>query len=78
MPLIEPERISSDLTLILTTAFDNAWAKFKASGSALAGGGYAPLTRDLLAKRITNTAQNGERDTNRLVDDGIAYLSELK
>jgi hypothetical protein len=36
MPLIEPERISSDLTPILTTAFDNAWAKFMASGSALA------------------------------------------
>jgi hypothetical protein len=78
MPLIEPERISSDLTPILTTAFDNAWAQLKASGSALAGEGYAPSTRALLAKRIIKTAQNGERDTNRLVDDGIAYLSELK
>jgi hypothetical protein len=78
MPLIEPERISSDLTPILTTAFDNAWAKFKASGSALAGQGCAPSTRDLLAKRIIKTAENGERDTNRLVDDGMAYLFELK
>ena len=78
MPLIEPERISSDLTPILTTAFDNSWAKFKASGSALAGQGGALSTRDLLAKRIIKTAENGERDTNRLVDDGIAYLSELK
>ena len=78
MPLIGPERISSDLTPILTTAFDNAWAKCKASGSALAREGYAPSTRDLLAKRIIKTAENGERDTNRLVDDGIAYLSELK
>jgi len=78
MPLIEPERISSDLTPILTTAFDNAWAKLKASGSALTGECYAPSTRVLLAKRIIKTAQNGERDTNRLVDDSIAYLSELK
>jgi hypothetical protein len=78
MPLIEPERIASDLTPVLTTAFDNAWAKFKASGSALAGEDYAPSTRDLLAKRIIERAQKGERDTNRLVDDGIAYLSELK
>ena len=78
MPLIGPERISSDLTPILTTAFDNAWAKFKASGSALAGQGGGLSTRDLLAKRIIKTAENGERDTNRLVDDGIAYLSELK
>jgi hypothetical protein len=78
MPLIEPERISSDLTPILTTAFDDAWAKLKASGSVLAGEGYASSTRALLAMRIIKTAQNGERDTNRLVDDGIAYLSELK
>jgi hypothetical protein len=78
MPLIEPERISSDLTPILTTAFDNAWAKFMASGSALAGDGYAPSTRGLLAKRIIETAQKGERDTNRLVEDGLTYLSELK
>jgi hypothetical protein len=46
--------------------------------SALAREGYAPSTRDLLAKRIIKTAQNGERDTTPLVDDGIAYLSELK
>jgi hypothetical protein len=78
MPLIEPERISSDLTPILTAAFDNAWTKFKASGSALAGEGYAPSTRALLAKRIIKTAQNGERDTMRLVDDGLAYLAALK
>jgi hypothetical protein len=78
MPLIGPERISSDLTPILTTAFDDAWAKFEASGSPLAGEGYASSTRTLLAKRIVKMAQNGERDTNRLADDGIAYLSELK
>ena len=78
MPLIAPEHISSDLTPILTTAFDNAWAKFKASGSTLAEEGYAASTRALLAKRIIKMAQNGERDTNRLVDDGMAYLSELK
>jgi hypothetical protein len=78
MLLIGPERISSDLTPILTTAFDNAWAKFKASGCSLAGEGYASSTRALLAKRIIKMAQNGERDTNRLVDDGMAYLSELK
>jgi hypothetical protein len=76
--LIEQERISRDLTPILTTAFDDAWAKFKASGSALAEDGCAPSTRALLAKRIIETAQKGERDANRLVADGLAYLSELK
>jgi hypothetical protein len=54
--LIEQEHISPELTPILTTAFDNAWAKFKASGSALAEDGCAPSTRALLAKRIIEAA----------------------
>jgi hypothetical protein len=37
-----------------------------------------PSTRALLAKRIIETAQKGERDPDRLVEDGITYLSELK
>jgi hypothetical protein len=56
----------------------SAWAKLKPSGSALAENGCAPATRALLAKRIIETAQKGERDANRLVEDGLAYLSELK
>jgi hypothetical protein len=48
------------------------------SGSALAEDGCAPSTRTLLAKRIIETAQKGERDANRLVEDGLTYLSELK
>jgi hypothetical protein len=76
--LLEQEHISPELTPILTTAFDDAWAKFKASGSALAEDGCAPSTRTLLAKRIIETAQKGERDASRLVEDGLTYLSELK
>jgi hypothetical protein len=76
--LMEQEHISPDLTPILTTAFDDAWAKFKASGSALAEDGCVPSTRTLLGKRIIETAQKGESDANRLVEDGLTYLSELK
>jgi hypothetical protein len=35
--LMEQERISPDLTPILTTAFDNAWAKLKTSGKRACG-----------------------------------------
>ena len=76
--LMEQEPISPDFTPILTTVFDDAWVKFKASGSALAEDGCAPSTRTLLAKRIIETAQKGERSANRLVEDGLTYLSELK
>jgi hypothetical protein len=43
MPLIEPERISSDLTPILTTAFDNAWAKLKGIWKRACGRGLCTL-----------------------------------
>jgi hypothetical protein len=77
-PLCFAQRRCATSPNILTTAFDDAWAKFKASGSALAEDGCAPSTRTLLAKRIIETAQKGERDANRLVEDGLTYLSELK
>jgi hypothetical protein len=76
--LIEQKKITPDMTPILTTAFDKAWDKFKSSGSALAEEGCAPSTRVLLAKRIIETAQKGEKDVNRLVDDGLTYLFQLK
>jgi hypothetical protein len=74
----DDNKVLIDLTLVLTKAFDNAWAKFKASGNPLAGDGCSPSTRALLAKRIIETATKGERDANRLAEDGVLYLSELK
>jgi hypothetical protein len=31
-----------------------------------------------LAKRIIETAQKGERNIDRLVENGVAYLREIK
>lgn len=76
--LIQQEKITPDMTPILAAAFDTAWDKFKSSGSVLAEDACAPATRTLLAKRIIETAKNGEKDVNRLVDDGILYLSQVK
>jgi hypothetical protein len=78
LSLIKQDNISPDLTPILTKAFDEAWEKFKSSGSALAEEGCAPSTRALLAKRIIESAQKGKKDVNSLVEDGMRYLSELK
>lgn len=64
-------------TRILTQAFDEAWDKFKASGSPLAEDACAPSTRALLAKRIVEKAQEGERRLDRLVEDALNYLAEL-
>jgi hypothetical protein len=62
----------------LTTAFDKAWDKFKSSGSPLADDACAPSTRALLAKQIIDIAQKGERNIDRLVENGVTYLQEVK
>jgi len=62
----------------LLSAFDKAWDKFKSSGSPLADDACAPSTRALLAKQIIEIAQKGERNIDRLVANGVAYLQEVK
>ena len=76
--LLREAAFDPETTHILTTAFNKAWDKFKSSGSALADDACAPSTRALLAKRIIETAQRGERNIDRLVENGVAYLQGVK
>ena len=76
--LLQEAAFDPETTHILVTAFDEAWDKFKSSGNALAGDPCAPSTRALLAKRIIETAQRGERNIDRLVENGMTYLREVK
>ena len=81
MPIVSLLREAAfdyETTHILTTAFNKAWDKFKSSGSALADDACAPSTRALLAKQIIETARTGERNIDRLVENGVAYLREIK
>ena len=78
VPLLQEAAFDPETTHILTTAFDKAWHKFKSSGSALADDACAPSTRALLAKRIIETAERGERNIYRLVENGLTYLREVK
>ena len=75
--LLQKAAFDPETTHILTTAFDKAWDKFKSSGSALADDACAPSTRALLAKQI-DIAQKGERNIDRLVENGVTYLQEVK
>jgi hypothetical protein len=76
--LVQDAGFRPEDTPTLIGAFEKAWEQFKESGSPLAGDACAPSTRALLAKRIIETAQKGERKIERLVDDGLAYLAEVK
>jgi hypothetical protein len=74
-PLLKSDSFfDPEATKILTGSFDTAWQMLKTSGSVLAAGYRSASTRELLAKRIIETAHQGERDPMRLVDDALAYV----
>ena len=70
--LVEQHKLEPDATPILTAAFDQVWAKIKASGKPIAN---ETATRTILAKRIIERAKEGERDVARLVEDALAHFA---
>jgi hypothetical protein len=65
----------SDEAKILTDAFDQAWWAIEQSGVCFSSDAYKNATRELLALRIIEIAQLGERDPNRLREDALLYLT---
>jgi hypothetical protein len=65
----EPETIE-----ILVSVFETAWQKVEQSGSKLASPAYRRAAQEIIAKRIIETAQRGERDPTALAADAVAYL----
>ena len=76
--LLKQHSFESDTTRLLTTAFDQTWAKVVASHSPLADKGNADAARLLLAKWTIARTQGGERDPNRLIEGAIEYMAELQ
>jgi hypothetical protein len=66
----------SDEVKILTDAFDQAWKASEKSGVCIVSDTYKNATREVLALRIIEIAQLGERDPNRLRDDALLYLAK--
>jgi hypothetical protein len=65
----DPETIN-----ILSDAFESAWGRIKMSNSRFARAGYANPARELVAKRIIETAQRGEREQGRLTDNAVEFF----
>ena len=64
-----------DTTIILASAFDAAWLSLQISNSPMAADNRATETRDLLAQRLVEVAQRGERDKRRLVNEALAQFA---
>ena len=67
----EPEMID-----FLVSVYETAWDKVEQSGSKLASPAYRRAAQEILAKRIIETAQRGERDAQQLADDAVKYLEQ--
>ena len=61
-------------TMILASAFDAAWLSLQKSGGAVVSDPQISETRELLAKRIIEIAEHGERDRQRIVNDALAQF----
>jgi hypothetical protein len=66
----DPEAIQ-----ILASALDDAWDRIQKSGSRFARPAYARAIREVLAKRIIEAAQRGEKDKLKLAADAVKFLA---
>jgi len=75
LKLLGKHTFDVDTMIILAAAFDAAWLSLQTSGSPVAADDRAAETRDLLAQRLIEIAQRGERDKQRLVQEALAQFS---
>lgn len=76
IPLLANTSFDPEAVEILSGAFDDAWESLKASGSSFARPAYERGAREILAKRIIEMAQRGERDRSKLAASALDYLAQ--
>ena len=67
--VFDPEAIQ-----VLASALDDAWDRIQKSGSRFARPAYARAVREVVAKRIIEAAQRGEKDKVKLAVDAVKFL----
>jgi hypothetical protein len=73
---IQPKTVfDPECIQVLATAFDDAWYRIQEAGSRFARPGYARAMREVIAKRIIETAQRGVKDPSALADDAVQFLT---
>ena len=66
----DPEAIQT-----LASALEDAWRTVQKSGSRFARPAYARAIREVLAKRIIEMAQRGEKNKQKLAADALNFLA---
>jgi hypothetical protein len=76
VPLLANSSFDPETVEVLSGAFDDAWLTIKRSDSTLARPAYERGAREILAKRIIELAQRGERDRRNLSDSAVQFLAQ--
>jgi hypothetical protein len=70
--------MDAEVVAILAAAFETAWEMVQKSGSPLGAPEQALATRKMMAKRIIELGQLGERNPQRLLDEALLTLTQHK
>jgi hypothetical protein len=65
----------AETTKVLTSAFDAAWERIKASDDTRADEQHVAATRELLAKCIIAMVEQGEKNPYRLIENALGRLA---
>jgi len=74
-PLLAQSAFDPEFIQTLVSAYENAWQKIEESGSEFASPRYRRAAQEIVAKRIIEMAQRGEREPANLTEDAVAYLA---
>lgn len=76
IPLLAQAAFEPEMIDFLVSVYESAWSKVENSGSKLASPAYQRAAQEIIAKRIIELAQRGERDPEQLADDAVKYLEQ--
>ncbi len=74
IPLLAQAAFEPEMIDFLVSVYETAWKQVEQSGSKLASPAYSRAAQEILAKRIIENAQGGERDAKVLADDAVGFL----
>jgi hypothetical protein len=74
VPLLAQSAFDPEFIETLVAAYEEAWRELEKSGSTFASPRYRRAAQEIVAKRIIEMAQRGERDGAQLAKDAAAYL----
>ena len=75
IPLLAQSAFDPEFIETLVSAYEHAWQQVEKSGSTFASPRYRRAAREIIAKRIIEMAQRGEREPTRLAEDAVSYLA---